>query len=445
MDVNTFIVILKIIIALIGLLCLYFAFFAYETEQGKIQNKLEEWWVKIDDTKEITNTSLIKFLRRISLFTTISINKIFGEKIFSFQSAWVSVFYLNGVITIYFAFSSIILDSPFGTIKAVIISVFGMVMIILAALPLFIKSKKWIKWGCISIILVTLFSIIILIVTYSEIWIPYGNLVMKLEDTLVSGLIAYSVCTFLCMSLIGFFRWSIQKFLDFNSIKKIIISILLQIIFASTLVYIPTLIYGGYVPNHSAEYYNVITYSDLIGTFPETISFINLFSVFPLSLFIILLISVPLNRFIWSIVCRPIYTLAQYKIVTNKSFMYALAVFFIGLSFKLTQLSDNFITNQSSYKPDTPNNKIPICTSIGLNGSVQTRGTIVYAWYEWGTTPELNNSTPKWIIGQDTQLNYTLTNLVGNTKYYFKIVGKDEHGNYFSGELKSFITPSCQK
>jgi hypothetical protein len=40
---------LKNIAAPVGVLCVYSGAFLYEDAQGHIQNKLEEWWVKLAD------------------------------------------------------------------------------------------------------------------------------------------------------------------------------------------------------------------------------------------------------------------------------------------------------------------------------------------------------------------------------------------------------------
>ncbi len=36
-----------------GLLCLYSSVFLYEDEEGRIQSKLEEWWARLDDARNV--------------------------------------------------------------------------------------------------------------------------------------------------------------------------------------------------------------------------------------------------------------------------------------------------------------------------------------------------------------------------------------------------------
>jgi hypothetical protein len=39
--------VVKVIAALAGAYCVYASVFLYEPERNKIQNKLEEWWVRV--------------------------------------------------------------------------------------------------------------------------------------------------------------------------------------------------------------------------------------------------------------------------------------------------------------------------------------------------------------------------------------------------------------
>lgn len=55
-----------LLIGLIGTVLLYVALFLHETEEGKIQNRLEKLWVDIDDLSKAALSRQAAFLQRVS-------------------------------------------------------------------------------------------------------------------------------------------------------------------------------------------------------------------------------------------------------------------------------------------------------------------------------------------------------------------------------------------
>jgi hypothetical protein len=62
----------------------------YEDEQGRIQNKLEEWWVKLRDQEDSAISRHAAFMRAVARLATHGFDRVFGERIFSFRALWVS-------------------------------------------------------------------------------------------------------------------------------------------------------------------------------------------------------------------------------------------------------------------------------------------------------------------------------------------------------------------
>ncbi|MCF6154214.1 MAG: hypothetical protein E3K36_02955 [Candidatus Brocadia sp.] len=76
-----------------SVLCFYIAFFLYEDEEGKLQNKLEEWWIKISDAKSTALSRQTRFMRHVSGLVCLWIDRIFGKQLCSLQSAGSSLWY----------------------------------------------------------------------------------------------------------------------------------------------------------------------------------------------------------------------------------------------------------------------------------------------------------------------------------------------------------------
>jgi hypothetical protein len=64
-------------------------------------------------------------------------------------------------------------------------------------------------------------------------------------------------------------------------------------------------------------------------------------------------------------------------------------------------------------------------TTAILNGSVNPNGSPTTAWLEWGTTSAYGNQTSSQSLGSGTtsvSLSESLTNLLPNTTYHFRVV-----------------------
>lgn len=76
------------------------------------------------------------------------------------------------------------------------------------------------------------------------------------------------------------------------------------------------------------------------------------------------------------------------------------------------------------------------CLSATLNGNLTSMGdaSVVYVSFEWGATPSMGNETPQEPMYSTGPFNATLSNLSGNTTYYFraKAVG---NGTAYGGNL----------
>jgi len=73
-------------IGLIGLLLLYAGLFLTETEEGKLQNRLEELWIRVDDFQSKALNRQAALLRQVSRLSADGMTRIFGQKLLSLKS-----------------------------------------------------------------------------------------------------------------------------------------------------------------------------------------------------------------------------------------------------------------------------------------------------------------------------------------------------------------------
>lgn len=85
--------ILRVLAGVAGALSLYAALFLYEDEQGKIQNKLEEWWVGLSDMQSEALSRHTGFMREVARLTTQGFDRLLGPRLLSPSVLMPSSFY----------------------------------------------------------------------------------------------------------------------------------------------------------------------------------------------------------------------------------------------------------------------------------------------------------------------------------------------------------------
>ena len=75
-----------VVLGLMGVLLLYTGLFLTETEEGRLQNRLEELWIRVDDLHSRALTRQAAFLQQVSGLIADGLVKLFGRKLFSVKS-----------------------------------------------------------------------------------------------------------------------------------------------------------------------------------------------------------------------------------------------------------------------------------------------------------------------------------------------------------------------
>jgi hypothetical protein len=87
---NFLILVLRVAIFFSGILLIY-ASLSYETEEGKIQSRLEEWWIRVDDYTQQALSWHVALLKTLASVTSVILDQLFGPRLFSVQSIGVSL------------------------------------------------------------------------------------------------------------------------------------------------------------------------------------------------------------------------------------------------------------------------------------------------------------------------------------------------------------------
>jgi hypothetical protein len=457
-------IIIKGLSGLIGIICLFLAFFPFKSEESKIQSILEALWIRLDDKNEKFVLRSSKYFNSVSQIATLILDKYFGKRLLSFQSLWVSAFYTVGFYLLAITFlvpeESTILSTL--TINVII----GFSLFSFSFIPALINTKIWIKWGCLSVLTIyALYAIKALFFT-QHFLVFLAN--QSYSNKFMFGLSALgsigSIIT--CFLLIALFRKILLKFSSTLPLKKFFITLGLMVFLPIITLGLPYLL-----SRISFELYPPSSISvgwENFYMIPLAVSLINTTSIFPIILYLILISIFPLYRMIWTLLHRIIYSIAEYKMIANRSFMFSLSVFFIGFALNYLPQSEmsrdnrndianeqNDSTLESFYAIEVPDDFIikhnekfkPTCNSSTIYGGVIPQKQSVYVWFEWGESKDkLTHQTPKWaIIDKDSiRIKYPLTNLKQNTTYYYTLFLQELDGAKFHATIEKFTTLKCE-
>lgn len=98
--------------ALLGFFCVGTATLLYPGEDGKIQSRLEDLWVKVDEFRSIAVSKFAAFMARVARLETNLLELLFGKRLFSEQALLVS-FSLSFVSTTY---ASYLIDKAYDAL-----------------------------------------------------------------------------------------------------------------------------------------------------------------------------------------------------------------------------------------------------------------------------------------------------------------------------------------
>lgn len=339
-------VLLRFIAGLIGvLLCFYLPFLREDEDKHldaldvKVKDKLSEWWIKIDDAKKYNLSRHTMFMRVVSDIAASIFDRLFGKRLFSFQSVAVSICFsvaslgiasliflsLRHYVSTYFG-----VPSNFNTNRAFPLILVTLFFIILGAFPLLFS--RWRRWKLIWYFLLTLTTIInilaISILGFVGARILTGNAKPADSDAimlsqLISMILMYGLAIgFACdVWFIAITRKALRWSSGLDSFIKITTVILLNIILALALTVGPILI--GRTVDHPL---GPVSFISLIVAYSNVINF------FAAILFIALAMTMLVHRLFYYVLDRPIYLLQRVGFIRRKKLGVSIGVALLGFA-----------------------------------------------------------------------------------------------------------------
>jgi hypothetical protein len=345
---HSFIKLAKIVSVALGLLLILVSAILYETEEGKIQNKLEEWWVVLCDAESRAVKKHAAFVAEVVALARHVFDTLFGQKLFSIRALGVSACFSLSSLGIVCA------RGLSGLLNELPISLYACVVILLLVMGVAPASlgRRWVELRAYRALWLAGVGFLVVASFLGMDYVNWFNVPIQFQVTDTGFAIRrgdsieavyyliFIVFTIASDSLfIAATRWLLRISSKLSSRMKILGLMAGNVSLACLLVLVPvSLGWGaGAVPKIIWSESIVQTINEYAGfsnsreSFFATLAASNMLDGVVACTFFILLFILLIHRSIWPTVQRPVYALAARGIASRRRFFFALGVFLVGL------------------------------------------------------------------------------------------------------------------
>jgi hypothetical protein len=294
----------------VGCVVIYAAIFLHEDEEGKVQNTLEAWWIKLVDQRTTYLSKGAIFFQAIGRFSGDFFDRLFGEKLLSLQSVLVSCWLSAASILVSV---EVLIFRNYGT--AVILSgslvhhpILYVPIPLLAALTPLILRKYWGKTIKLIWLCFTLIAAYVLIARLLH-QMPIAGSTVTIYETLM--LVGFLNVGFACdVAFVVLTRYLNGLLKKVTSLVSAIALLLCNFLIAA-LVTAP----AAY-PQKTV---------DVVGSYlGMPLAMENVFEVVISLASVTIALFALLHRLIWPVLERPLYAAGRYKLIQNKKLLWSI-------------------------------------------------------------------------------------------------------------------------
>lgn len=292
----------------LGVVLICAALFLYETEEGKFQNKVEEWWIKLSYKQQASRSKVAAFMQEVARLTGAGFDRLFGERLFSLRIVPVSI-YLS--FASFFLLALLILPfikHPEGATRQ---GALGFLVYFsgLALVPAFFKNK-WILalwWAVIPAAILSISGFLVFVFKTRGARSTFHGIGLVLLLFLSSLL-----CDLIYIALTRYF---LRRISGIDRIPEILLMVFLNLLALAVPVLGP--IYAGLA---LAKYAPLAAGTVMFSLLFDIIDFLAGFAAFFLALLLLL------HRLFWPAFQRPLYAICRFAPIKEKKWLFRIGV-----------------------------------------------------------------------------------------------------------------------
>ena len=305
---------------------LFYASLSYETEEGKIQNLLEEWWIKVDDYKRQALSKHIAFLKTLAAVSTRILDQLFGPSLISLQAIGVSLCLCSVCIGV----MALILG---GIMPHKDLSISSSLWIIFSSglygiIPAFVQrlARRWLRVGSIylwfTVLIISqlrglgfLFLVLLVGLGHSDPDVQLGAAIVLAFFAILFSSVA------LFVFLVALMRRTVRAMSNSNSAMRIVGISVFNVV--PPFVLVGMIIGAIEMPYFGRTGIVIMVFVILFGAFGLVINFPFLLSAV---MFIVIALTMFVHRLFWPAISRPLYKLQALGVAKRPTLFRAIGV-----------------------------------------------------------------------------------------------------------------------
>jgi len=304
---------LHVIVGVTGFLLLYIGLFLNETEEGQLQSRLEDLWIRVDDLQSRAISRQAALLQQVSKLTSEGLDGLFGRKLFSIAclASCLCFALASNALSIVLLGSGDILEG----IKPALL-----ILSLLLLLAGFFRRLRYFGFVMLG---VGIYGVLTGAAGFHE---TPAEIVFSLIVNLIS---VASVFGFIAIT-----RWSLQKAARLSSTAAIVALILLNIAIGAGLMS-PILF-------SASHHYSIAMTSKRVGdvfsrphaglVLLYAVAQMNLFTAIVAFTIVFVLFATLAHRIVWPIMARPLYAAHRHGIIRQHRLLAGLGLLCLTLA-----------------------------------------------------------------------------------------------------------------
>jgi hypothetical protein len=298
----------------LGVLLICLGLFLYEDEEGRFQNKVEEWWIRLSDKQKVSRSAVAAFMQEVARLTGRGFDRLFGRSLFSLRIIPISIFlsFASAFLVILVMLPHIKHDAAITGYRAFDIFIF---FLALALVPAIFESK-WILtlwWAIIPATLISLSGFFIFVFRTrgaGSTFYGFGLLTLVFVSSFVVDL-----------TYIAITRIILRRISGIDRILEILLMFFLNLLVLLLPLFGP--IYAGLALSKFAPQAGAMV---LVSFMFNSIDLLAGFAAFFLALLLLL------HRLLWPAVQRPLYAIYRFAPIKKKKWLVGTGVALLTLT-----------------------------------------------------------------------------------------------------------------
>jgi hypothetical protein len=332
---QVFHILLRILSGIAGALLLYMAFFLYEDEEARLQNRLEQVWRRINALQSSAISKEVAFLQGVTRAASAILDRLLGHQLVSPQSITVSMAFSLASLFVWFSYILIAIPFTYSRVPSLLTFVYAVILFALGSLPAWVtRDKASIRthrqvvqshFYRLGLVLLVICSPWLMIKTETFFDHNLGfdpSTIMVIELSVILGVLVD-------IFFITFFRWMLKNIANLSALLPIILC------FVAVTAVTVVLIGPAFLLLTNSDYADMSTLNirqRLIAQLGYG-CMTNLIDAICLLLLLVIMMLLLAHRLIWPLIKRPLYAANRKQLFKNTKLLGALGTILILYAF----------------------------------------------------------------------------------------------------------------